>query len=74
VDPRRIHTALRVRRGYAAVCAGLGADVRVSAVRSARRVRPGRVEFGLGGQRARWVAVAVAACVECGSRLGWELG
>jgi len=48
-DPRRIRTGLRIRRGYA----GLNMDTRVSAVRSARRIRPNRVEFDLSGQRTR---------------------
>jgi len=52
-DPRRIRTALRIRRGYVAVYAGLNTDTRVSAVRSARRIRPNRVEFDLSGQRTR---------------------
>ena len=38
VDLQRIRTALRVRCGYAVLCAGLGADAHVSAVRSTRRV------------------------------------
>jgi len=49
-DPRRIRTALRIRRGFKY---GLNTDTRVSAVRSARRIRPNRVEFDLSGQRTR---------------------
>jgi len=52
-DPQRIRTALCIRRRYAGVYAGLNTDMRVSAVRSARRIRPNRVEFDLSGQRTR---------------------
>jgi len=52
-DPWRIRTALRIGRGYAAVYAGLNTDTRVSTVRSARRIRPNRVEFDLSGQHTR---------------------
>jgi len=50
-DPRRIRTALRIRRGYAAVYAGLNTNMRMSAVHSARRICPNRVKFDLSGQR-----------------------
>jgi len=52
-DPRHIRTALRIRREYAAVYAGSNTDTRVSAVRSARRICPNRVEFDLSGQHTR---------------------
>jgi len=59
-DLRRIRTALRICHGY--TC--LNMNTRVSAVCSARRIHPNRVEFDLSGQRTRIPRVVRAVC-EC---------